>query len=1080
MSPSWLADECRQQAILFLAAEHLAAIRKPAATASGCPKPLLLEPESVLEREVSGGLATIAAAGGVALKSIVTWVNRLFHEVAEQVDSGLRSSPRSLNALVLWWLKAGRSLAAVDPQQREALARAMQKGGEPAHPAIWCADRFDRFALSVTNFEELYCSKHADGSKEPEPTPIDCRKRLFLWVMSPERQRRGVAIGKDLCAWLSQMQAEMKGIGDDATALFGAAFRIRTGGEVSLQSIDKWVPRWVDPQVGERILNEIRRPVICRTKDGSEAAIAKGMVMLQRASTLVTEFTGTSVKTEDQGGNIPALVRAAAFAASCWQPGEFVSTPWGKAGEEGAGRLALNTVEPALLAVGRWLATAQVVADVDGPAALKERRGELIEAIRISLALEGFQVREVRGGAPANRLIPHASGVPDSLATYEFVRDAVGFRAPLGSLDEPATCPARLFAAIEAVDWRLWAFGAAPWDPADEIEARIKDVLQPKVLRSDEWEVIKRQALQARGERADEETLAKLFTFATQRRLALELLRAKARREKPFTMLDGLIAECGELARESLAVLLAIDKATLSRLDPPRLPDGAIDVPTWLAGGGPAVPRATQPAIPYQLRWRTSSRPRGELIGEHRVGAVIEVVISAGDAAGAELTLLNGPALGPFVANRSSRHDGEDLPGGLAELLARFKAGLAFPDGSDPQSSATEALAGLRRCLSGESSSAFHELVTRWHAGDAAAAEWCRILRTEVPFEFSCFPEVDPESGALQPSAADEEYLAWEFDPAVPLGQDLSVRFAMTPGAARRLISLGPRHAGSVADRTESLVTACRQAGGAFVQLAEEVRRATCRWLTFGSTVAHPIAAARPLLDGLLQGDGGEAARRNAIFEAAAEWCASLDHVLMPSGWRADGRLSPTAFADLTLAPEFDDQALTGSVAIRRFGVRGVHGWPFSGAVSAGPAPAGFREFRGSVEALGISQDVGHTPPAGDLLRRADELPKHALAGTMPLALPNLFDRVWELIGSEGDSGRRVELEAVASRLFEVLKAVCRMIPFEPAKVGEYPAGWIREADGAQPRGRRIKRVVRPGLRTVENVLVRPALVITE
>jgi len=200
----------------------------------------------------------------------------------------------------------------------------------------------------------------------------------------------------------------------------------------------------------------------------------------------------------------------------------------------------------------------------------------------------------------------------------------------------------------------------------------------------------------------------------------------------------------------------------------------------------------------------------------------------------------------------------------------------------------------------------------------------------------------------------------------------------------------------------------------------------------------------------------------------------------VPVAWRAEARLLPAAFADLTLAPDFDDQAPTGTVVVRRFGLRGVHGWPFSGAVSAGPAPGGFHEFRACAERLGNSQDVGHNPSGYDLLCRADELAKHALAGTLTLALPNLFDRLWEAIASVTDPAARAELELAATPLFEMLKGCCRMIPFQPVKMGEYSAGWVREADGTQPKGRRIRRLVRPGLRTVENVLVRPALVITE
>jgi hypothetical protein len=115
-----------------------------------------------------------------------------------------------------------------------------------------------------------------------------------------------------------------------------------------------------------------------------------------------------------------------------------------------------------------------------------------------------------------------------------------------------------------------------------------------------------------------------------------------------------------------------------------------------------------------------------------------------------------------------------------------------------------------------------------------------------------------------------------------------------------------------------------------------------------------------------------------------------------------------------------------------------------------------------------------------EVTRRTDELARHSLAGTLPLALPNLFERLWELFEVLPDRQPLSEAEAANAALREMLKSVCGMVLFEPATVGDYPSGWVRDPDGTQPRGRRIKRLVRPGLRTLESALVRPALAITE
>jgi hypothetical protein len=1073
MAPSWIIDECRQQAVLHLAAGSLLVGSSIAGAASGCPSPLLMK-DSPLARAVESGLPASGLEGTVSAAKIAAWVDRLFREHETMTDAGVPVALWTRAELVEWWLRAGQALSAIDVQHRVAVARATQGAHDVPHPAIWCAERFTRFHLDLGAFKQR---AETDDWKASPSIPGEYRKRLFLWVMSPDRPRPGLTRDNDPPAWLSCLQAEMRNIREDAVSLFGPAFRFRTGGELSLQTIDKWIARWSDLRIGGQVLNEVRRPVVYPSGEGTKHLV-KGVVVLQRPQALVADPGMVTGGAAEQSGNMPALMRATAFARARWQPNELLSSLWGKAAKGESCDISAEAVEHALLAVARWLSSAQIVAEIDESVALPGQQGELIEATRVALALDGFRIRESRGGQPAARAIPYASGVADGFPSFTLACDASSLEMVVGCLDEPASCPADLFAAIEAVDWRLWAYRVAPWNSAEEKVSRIIDLLREQVLRGDEWESIKRQALHASGSRRDEQPLATLYGFAHHRRLALELFRAEVYGGNPSdSMIDGLISEFGELARQSLVALVAIAPSALGRLEPPRQRDGSIDVPAWLTRGGPPVAEdAEAPAIPHRLRWCRSSRPPRELVEERRVGPVVEAVISAGDASEIEMALLNAPLPAPG----GGRQCGDERMGGLTELLAGFQAKLVGPQLAGTPRSVPDAISSLRAAFAGDAAPAFHELIARCRKGDAAAKAWCRLMQTESDFQFACHPAVDLESGIVQPASPEEEYLAWEFDATVQPGNDLAVRFSMTPANARRVISLGAHRSGSLADRTELLAAACRQAGGAFVRFGEEIRQASYRWLTFGADAAHPVVAARLLLEELLRDRVAPPDRRTAIFTAAADWCEGLDHALMPSGWRADGRLLPSAFADLALAPEFDEQAATGAVAVRCFGLQGVHGWPFSVAVSAGPAPAGFREFRAILEPLGNAQEVGHTPPYGELVRRADELARHALAGTMSLALPNLFDRVWELIASEGEAASRVDLEAAAARLFEMLKFACRMIPFEPSKIGEYSAGWVREADGTQPRGRRIKRVVRPGLRTVENVLVRPALVITE
>ncbi len=1079
MSRSWLAAECRHQAVLFLAAEAFAARRHAGTAARRCPRPLLVSDSQFLEI-VEQQSVVFAGDTTTTAMAICSWVDAMFQQHADGEQSGVPSSPWTRAELTLWWLAGGEALALMESHQRAALARVTRTATDPMHPALWCAERFDRMSLSVDVFREESCTS---DWRVVATSPVEYRKKLFTWVMSPDRERPALAgLAMASVERIAALNRELREIGEDAVALFGKGSRLRVGGPLSLATADKWIAIWTASTVGGRALNEIRRPVIYPTAEGGSRHLVKGVAVVPSVQRLCEELATRLALapgySEARGVSLPALSRATEFARACWRPGEVLSKLWRKPDSAETGGLNGEAVERGFLAVARWLTAAWISVDFGGADESGDEleKEELVESARVALAIEGFQV-EPRSGSLPTRLIPHGVRAPHGPLGLFFVGRTSAFGIPLGCLGERATCSDALFAAIEAVDWRLWAYAAAPWSDADAMAGQILDLLRGSVLRSDDWELIKRRALQVSGGPADEDPLACLFDHAQQRRMAVDLLRARVFGDGPAgTMLDGLIREYGELARVSLEALAAVEPAALRRLDPPRRTDGVVDLPAWLARGGPAAESADDSNHSYRVRWIRGPQPRGDVLAEQRVGRVVEVQVSAGDAADTELAMLAAPALSPDWRDGRS----EETAGGLATLLADFRAKLVFPPPGGVNSLSEDPLTRLRTRFAGEAAAAFHELIARSLAGDEAAAAWCGIMRADSRFDFVCHPGFDPETGSVSRPGVEDSYLTWEFDATVPAGQDLTVRFAMTPAGARRVISLGPRYGGKLADRADRLGEVCRRAGGSLGSLGEDARVATFRWLTFGASAPHPITVIEPLLDELLQSEAVPPASRTGVFEAAAEWCEALDHSLLPSEWRADDRLLAGAFTELALPPNFDERVPTGTVAVRRFGLRGLHGRPFLGAVSAGPAPPGHREFGTAVERLVNSPGAGHNPLVHELGRRFPELPKHAIAGTLPLALPNLFDRLWEAIASLSETSGRTLAEEAVPPLFEMLKVCCRMIPFEPAKIGDYSAGWVREADGSQPKGRRIKRLVRPGLRTVENVLVRPALVITE
>lgn len=1077
MAGSWLADEGRQQAVLFIAAAACSRRGRAATSQADCPAPLL--PPGPLASQVQARAATVAGSGQVT--GIGDWVDAVLQQDPEQ-DAGMPAAAWTYAELIAWWLAAGEAFGGLDVHQRNAILR--MTGGEdgPMHPVLWCAERLTRLSLSAAAF----AADAEQPAQKREWSGVgtgvdDYRFRLFRWAVSPDRTRPGLPDPRRRADWLLALQTELREIGSDAIALFGKESRLRAGGELSLATSDMWVAKWVQDPVGGRVLNEMRRPVVQAVADGARVRIKpiKGVVVLPPAQTLCQQLAALQAskpRAAAADGGAASLARATSFAAARWQPGQLVAASWPKASEGSAATLRVEEIEPAFLAVARWLTTAAAVADGGlRPGQGADELHDVTEAMRIALALEGFQVRDARVGAISDRLIPRAAGLSGRGTNLVFSRDASAHEAPLGRFGEPASCGPDLFAAIEAVDWRLWAFGTAPWDRGVDFTREVVEIVRQQVIPSEQWEAIKQQALFTTSSPTDVDPLARMFRHAHERVLALELLRDRGYKDKPAdAMLSGLIEEYRTLSEKALAALAAIDSSGPSRLHPPRLPSGAIDVVAWL--GRTVTGRDDEQ--PYRLHWSRSPRPRGELIEEKRTGSDVEirVTVSAGTASDSELAILNAPSLDPGWS--ASGH--EQGPTRLAELLAACRRNTAFPGTAPAAEGEGDPVVDLRNQLAGPAAAAFDELMARCRVGDEAALAWGRILRDDPRFDFACHPPLDLDQGELPPPHRGEPFLAWEFDAVTSAGQDLAVTFAVDPARARRLLSRGPRQPGSLAADAEQLAEACRRAGGELARLGAAALRATDEWSTFGGQADHPIRTAEPLLEQLLLDDGVPAAARSDVFEAAARWCGDLDHELLPGAWRAEGRLAPAALAEFDVPPEFDDRTPTGGVVIRRFGVRGVHGRPFSGAVSAGPAPPGYAGFRALIQGLAVPADGGVDHPVGEVLRRADDLARHSLAGTLPLALPNLFDQVWSLIAAASSAEARAELEPVTVPLFELLKATCRMVPFEPQTVGEYPAGWVRQPDGSQPPGRRIKRLVRPGLRTIENTLVRPALVITE
>jgi hypothetical protein len=208
-------------------------------------------------------------------------------------------------------------------------------------------------------------------------------------------------------------------------------------------------------------------------------------------------------------------------------------------------------------------------------------------------------------------------------------------------------------------------------------------------------------------------------------------------------------------------------------------------------------------------------------------------------------------------------------------------------------------------------------------------------------------------------------------------------------------------------------------------------------------------------------------------------WAASVGHEVIPRNWSPDRPLEAAALPQLASDPMFHAVVPEGCLVLGSLGLEGACVVPVVAAVSAGPPPAGYAELRESLESLVGTPETGHNPSWCESVQRFRDLPRHAIAKTIALAAPNLYDCIWEASTTAAQAGDP-RIDDAKERIVLFLKAACGMVTFHPATPRDFASGWVQEVGGSPPRGRRIRSIVRPGVRTLNNELVRPALVITE
>ncbi|NBW86594.1 MAG: hypothetical protein EBR23_07150 [Planctomycetia bacterium] len=645
------------------------------------------------------------------------------------------------------------------------------------------------------------------------------------------------------------------------------------------------------------------------------------------------------------------------------------------------------------------------------------------DSLRLALAFEGFSlVSAPAQRCAADRMIPHAGPEPSGESSRLTLRVAlpipggapVAWDVDVGIVGNPAACSDRALAAVETVDWRIWALAHAP---LAERASRQRDLVLAAANHQG-WEPVKQRVLS--GTTIDRGAgMVQLFDHTHRARLGLAAFLSASDDVEDQHLGGSLLDDLGAVRLVALAEAASIDPRALERCSPPRQADGTVHVGKWLRQRLAIENHGDEPV----LTWVSVGSAFGMPVGDEQLdeqGRLV-VTVSAGPVEEAEIACLNAPlpAASDAVGNG---------PGGrrLRTVIAEFQGRLIETLSKSTPNALDVELPALRSRLAGADAPAFHELIERARKGDAAAVAWLDLLTSDPRFDFRCHPPLTADRSDVKPPGSNDEYLSWGYDPEVPVGSDIAVTFALDPRRSRRVIGRGPREPGSAADLADRLVAVAAHAGERLEGPANSCRDATDRWQMLAG---EPLPAER--------------------------------------------------FPELELSPTFDESFPAGAFMLKRFGVRGPHGLSLEGAVSAGPAPAGFHDLRAALGELGNTPELGHTLKIGELEKRLNELAKQAVNGRLPMVVPNLFDSLWGA-AEAAPAPLQAAFEPAKGHLLQLLKSTCKMVVFEPAKLTDYPSEWIVGPDGKRPSGNRIRKVLRPGVRTLSSSLVRPAIVETE
>lgn len=748
----WMVDECRRQALLYLVhASH--------AVANGT----VGMPEPLLSGESRARLRLREEAANVrGTRSGIEVITQHLKILFPADDSGQAGVPDgwSYAELVGWWIQAGEAVRGWHQKDARQYALLVSPEGGGLYPPFWCASRFERLRFSFDSWQQaalLSAGIPGHDWRGVGKTQRDHRLKLLKWVMQPRRPRPPGRPdpARQSQEWLQSLRQEFASVLQDAEELFGSEWGLESGGPLTHETVRDWIPVWHAGQFPGGLVQEVRQPVM--QSGGDRATLVKGISVLPPASFIVRRITSSGAT----GGSAVAGWRAALeFAAGCWGipkrlHAAAVPPPlgaWKQADDGKAAMLNPSDLDSGLIAVARLLVattTDQNQQSVVGNADDTGRADP--DALRATLAFEGFLLQSAPGrGAVTGRMIPQGGPGPADGVLQLTLRvllpnpsgSPVACDVDLGTIGSAAACCESLLAAIEAVDWRLWALEKAPF-PKD-VSRRRNLILETVNHRA--WESVKAPVLARAGEAAD---IVRLFEHVHRARLGLATFLAAGDDAADQDLGGSLLHDLDALRRVTLSEAVAIDPRALERCWPPRKGDGAVNVVRWL------MQRLTSEADHDEaiLDWWTGTS-FGMPVADERVdeqGRLV-VTVSAGPVGEDEIRCLNMPLP---AANTAAVTGAGGRP--LRTVIAVFQGRLIESLSKSTPHALDSELSVLRSRLAGADAAAFHELVERASTGDAAAVAWLDFLGTAIndqPLPVDDLPQIPPFSVNYKPLEA--------------------------------------------------------------------------------------------------------------------------------------------------------------------------------------------------------------------------------------------------------------------------------------------------------------------------------------